>query len=127
MAARRRPIRQDAIGEELAGWGKVALIETRGRRSGRPVRAAVGFVDEPTGALVVAAGDDHADWALNLRANPQCRATIGDATHAYVARELAADERAVAITSLILKYGTPAERLGRGPAFRLMPSSDRPD
>ncbi len=122
MAARRRPIEQDAIGEELAGWGKVALIETRGRRSGRPARAAVGFVDEPSGTLVVAAGDDHADWVLNLGVNPQCRATIGDESRSYVARELAAGERAAAITSLILKYGTPAERLGRGPAFRLTPT-----
>jgi len=36
-----------------------------------------------------------------------------------VAEPLDGAERNVAITALILKYGTPAERLGRGPAFRL--------
>src|SRR4029079_18280148 len=33
------------IGEELAGWGRVLLLETTGRVTGRPVRAAVGFVE----------------------------------------------------------------------------------
>ena len=30
-----------------------------------------------------------------------------------------AAKAAAAVTAMILKYGTPAERLGRGPAFRL--------
>jgi hypothetical protein len=74
---------RDEIGEELAEWGKVALLETIGRTSGRPVRTAVG----------------------------------------YMAVELDDAQRAAVITDLILKYGTPAERLGRGPAFylRLLP------
>ena len=37
---------------------------------------------------------------------------------AYRAEEIDGPERARAITELILKYGTPAERLGAGPAFR---------
>ena len=35
----------ESIGEELARWGKVAWIETTGRRTGNPATAAVGFVE----------------------------------------------------------------------------------
>lgn len=112
----------DEIGRELAAWGKVALLETRGRRTGQPITTAVGFVEDADGVLLVAAGADDADWALNLDAHPDCRVTIGERTAAYRA-ELVDDpgRRASAVTALILKYGTPAERLGRGPAFRLLP------
>jgi hypothetical protein len=36
-----------------------------------------------------------------------------------VGEPLAGAEANAGIVALILKYGTPAERLGRGPAFRL--------
>jgi hypothetical protein len=36
-----------------------------------------------------------------------------------LAEPLEAAAAARAVTRLILRYGTPAERLGRGPAFRL--------
>ena len=113
------PDATDSIGAELASWGKVAMLETTGRMSGKLVRSAVGFVDGEDGSLLVAAGSESADWALNLRAQPRCRATIGELTHHYVAREIAGAERAKALTQLILKYGTPAERLGHGPVFRV--------
>jgi deazaflavin-dependent oxidoreductase (nitroreductase family) len=111
----------DEIGEQLANWGRVALLETRGRVSGDPVRTAVGFVEEPGGSLLVAAGSETADWALNLLVEPRCTASVGDATADYVAEQIAPAEAAAVISALILKYGTPAERLGRGPAFRLRP------
>lgn len=110
----------DFIGEELAEWGKVALVETRGRVTGARVRTAVGFVSAADGSLLVAAGADDADWALNLRSDPECTVTVGLETAVYRAAELDGDERNRAITALILKYGTPAERLGSGPAFRLV-------
>src|SRR3954471_9718226 len=109
----------DSIGEELADWGKVAILATIGRITGRVGHAAVGFVEEADGAVVVAAGTDASDWALNLRASPRCSARIGDDSHEYEAHELFDADRSRAITALILKYGTPAERLGAGPAFRL--------
>ncbi|HEY6056968.1 MAG TPA: nitroreductase family deazaflavin-dependent oxidoreductase [Candidatus Limnocylindrales bacterium] len=111
----------DPVGEQLARWGTVALVETRGRLSGQPVRAAVGFVEEPDGSLLVAAGASAAAWALNLLDEPACRVTIGESTRACRAEELEGAERARAIADLILRYGTPAERLGGGPAFRLVP------
>jgi deazaflavin-dependent oxidoreductase (nitroreductase family) len=113
----------DTIGEELAGWGKVALLETTGRVSGRADRTPEGFFNEYGGSLVVAAGAEEADWALNLQRDGRCRATIGDETADYDAFELTGAERHRAIAELILKYGTPAERLGRGPCFRLVPSA----
>jgi deazaflavin-dependent oxidoreductase (nitroreductase family) len=111
----------DEVGAQLAAWGKVAIIETRGRTTGAPVVAAVGFVDGEGGSLLVAAGLPDADWARNLEADPHCRVTIEDRTTAMVATPLTDDEAGRLVVALILKYGTPAERLGRGPAFRLRP------
>ncbi len=112
------------MGEQLAAWGKVVLIETRGRRTGRPSRTAVGFVAEADGSLLVAAGDPSADWALNLLADPLCMVTLEDRTQIHRAELLERTEHAAAVSGLILRYGTPAERLGGGPAFRLRPVSD---
>jgi deazaflavin-dependent oxidoreductase (nitroreductase family) len=97
------------------------LLETQGRTTGRPVRAAVGFVETADGGLLVAAGDPGADWARNLEADPRCRVTIEDRTEERLAVPLEGAERSEAIVALILRYGTPAERLGAGPAFRLIP------
>lgn len=112
----RRP---DQIGDELAAWGKVARLDTRGRVSNRTASANVGFVEDADGSLLVAAGDPDADWAHNLEAEPGCRVTIGDQAWDAVAEPLDRVEAGRAIARLILRYGTPAERLGRGPAFRL--------
>ena len=109
----------DEIGEQLAAWGTVAIVETRGWVSGQPARAAVGYVQEADASLVVAAGRPDAAWARNLAADPACVVTIGEVTAQYVAEELEGAERNAAIASLILRYGTPAEGLGLGPAFRL--------
>jgi deazaflavin-dependent oxidoreductase (nitroreductase family) len=114
---------RDPYGEQLVGWEKAVAIETRGRVSGQAIVADVGFVDEPDGSLLVAAGDPGAHWAANLRAEPRCVARIGEREATYVAEELDGAAKARAITELILKYGTPAERLGAGPAFRLRPAS----
>jgi deazaflavin-dependent oxidoreductase (nitroreductase family) len=108
------------IGEQLAGWGKAALIETRGRVSGKAARAHVGFVEEPDGAIVVAAGLG-AHWAANLLADPACVVTIGERSFRGYAEALEGAEFGIAIRELILRYGTPAERLGSGPAFRIRP------
>ena len=97
------------------------LLETRGRLSGRPVRTAVGFVEGADGDLLVAAGDPGADWARNLEAEPRCRVTIEGQTEERLAVALEGAERNDAIVALILRYGTPAERLGAGPAYRLVP------
>jgi deazaflavin-dependent oxidoreductase (nitroreductase family) len=107
------------VDDDLVAWGRVVRIETRGRVTGRIARATVGFVEQPDGSHLVAAGSPHADWALNLLADPRCRTTIGAVSRGAVARPLAGAEHAAAVRELILKYGTPAEGLGAGPAFEL--------
>jgi hypothetical protein len=70
--------------------------------------------------VLVAAGDS-ARWALNLLDEPRVDVEIGDRAFTALAVVLDAADHAKAIRGLILRYGTPAERLGRGPSFRLRP------
>ena len=107
--------------EQLAATGRVAILETRGRLTFRPIRTAIGFVREPDGSLLVAAGDVDADWAKNLLAVPGCAVRIGDERFVARAEPVYGQDRNRAIAALIVKYGTPAERLGGGAAFRLRP------
>jgi hypothetical protein len=80
---------------------------------------ALGYAEEPDGSIVVAAGTTAADWARNLEADPRCRVTLGDASWDADAELLDGPAAARAVRDLILRYGTPAERLGRGSVFRL--------
>jgi deazaflavin-dependent oxidoreductase (nitroreductase family) len=107
------------VEDDLVAWGRVLRIETTGHRTGRPARAAVGFVEHGPDAVVVAAGSPDAAWGLNLLADPACRVTIGEDRWPAVARPLEGAEHAAAVRELILRYGTPAESLGSGPAFEL--------
>ncbi len=72
--------------------------------------------------MLVASGEPDADWARNLEVNPGCRLTVGERSWEAVAEPLDRAEAARAVSGMILKYGTPAERLGRGQAFRLRPA-----
>lgn len=100
------------------------MLSTRGRVSGRTARAAVGFVEEADGCLLVAAGSPSAHWARNLAAYPYLTAAWAERSGRYRAQQLEGGAFAAAIAALILRYGTPAERLGRGPAFRLHPERE---
>jgi len=104
---------------DLVTGGRFARIETTGRSSSRPRAATVGFVEAADGSLLVAAGSPLTAWALNLLAEPACRVVIGERRFDAVAEPLDRDEHILAIRALILRYGTPAESLGRGPSFRL--------
>jgi deazaflavin-dependent oxidoreductase (nitroreductase family) len=107
--------------DQLADSGRVVLLEARGRRTGATVRVAIGFLEESDGSLLVAAGEPDADWARNLEVDPRCRLKVGERSWNAVADRLDAAGAASTVRDLILRYGTPAERLGRGPAFRLRP------
>jgi deazaflavin-dependent oxidoreductase (nitroreductase family) len=109
------------VGEQLAGWGVAAIVESRGRVTGRPARAALGYLESTEGSLLVAAGSPSADWARNLEADPACLVTIAERTAPYRAEVVDGPERNRVIAELILRYGTPAEGLGRGLVFRLRP------
>ena len=122
----RRAIDRE-LGEQLAAWGKVATLETRGRRSGSAVRAAVGYAEDADGSVLVAAGSADTHWALNLLEDPSALLTVGDRTMPVVAEPLEPADHARAIRELVLKYGTPAEGLGVGPSFRLRAVEADPD
>jgi len=109
---------------DLAAWGKVITLETRGRHSGQPRRVTVGFVEELGAVLLVAAANEASAWARNLIAEPGCHVERDGRRSAYRAIPLVGPARAAVVSALILKYGTPSERLGAGPAFRLLPSID---
>jgi deazaflavin-dependent oxidoreductase (nitroreductase family) len=111
----------DPMGAELASWGRVLLLETRGRRTGARRVTPVGFVEEPDGSLLIAAGSPGTGWARNLQAEPRCRVAWSEVDRQCIAVPLPEDEATAAVTALILRYGTPAEGLGSGPAFRLRP------
>lgn len=106
---------------DLVAAGTVIWLTTRGRRSGLPRHAAVGFVEGPDGSVLVSAGGHDTHWARNLLADPRCEVARCGRCGAYVAEPLVPDEHRAAVIALILRYGTPAERLGEGPSFRLRP------
>ena len=117
----------DEVAAQLAGWGTVARLQTRGRVSGRPIDVAVGYLEEADGSVLVAATSPDADWARNLEADPRCTVSIGSDARACIAESIDGPERARVVRELVLRYGTPAERLGSGPAFRLRPvAGDQP-
>ena len=77
-------------------------------------------MDEADGSILVAA-NERAAWALNLIADPNVQVEVGERQFAAVAEPLSPSDHAVVVRGLILRYGTPAERLGRGASFRLRP------
>jgi deazaflavin-dependent oxidoreductase (nitroreductase family) len=111
----------DPVAAAMADAGDVAVIEVPGRRTGRIQRTGVGYIREPDGSLLVAASTDHTDWARNIEAAGTCRVLIGPTSGVFDVRRLPDDERGPVVVALILRYGTPAERLGAGPAYRLIP------
>lgn len=111
----------DPIAATMAEAGDVLVIDVPGRRTGRRIRTPVGYIAEPDGSLLVAASTEYTQWARNLAAAGECIVTIGADQGVYDAIRLPDDERGRVVAGLILRYGSPAERLGAGPAFRLVP------
>ena len=113
--------------DDLVASGRFVRIRALGRQSGRTRSVTVGFVADDEGApgtMLVAAGAPDSAWACNLLSNPACRVEVGGRAFDAVAEPLTPAEHGRAIRDLILRYGTPAERLGRGPSFRLRPVSE---
>lgn len=115
--------RDRSLEGDLTAWGKTIVLETIGRTSGRPRRVTLGFLAEESGAILVAASEDTSGWALNLMAEPSCYVERDGSRVPSRATMLSPDEGHSVIARLILKYGTPSEKLGRGPAFRVAPAA----
>jgi deazaflavin-dependent oxidoreductase (nitroreductase family) len=115
-----------AMEDELVASGRFVRIETRGERSGMIRAVTVGFVDDEAtpGAILVAATAQEAAWARNLLADPACHVRVGHRSFDAVAEPLDGADHARAVRDMILRYGTPAEGLGRGPSFRLRPVAE---
>jgi deazaflavin-dependent oxidoreductase (nitroreductase family) len=111
--------------DDLVRSGRFARLTLRGRLSGEPRSVNVGFIEDPDGSILVAAGAPDASWALNLLADPDCTVTIGERSYAAWAEPLDDDDprRGRAVRELILRYGTASERLGSGPIFVLRPAA----
>lgn len=123
---RPTPTERSAMEDELVASGRFVRIETRGERSGLDRPVTVGFVDDDgtPGAILVAATAPDASWARNLLADPRSHVRVGDRSFDALAEPLAGADHARAVREMILRYGTPAEGLGRGPSFRLRPVAE---
>jgi deazaflavin-dependent oxidoreductase (nitroreductase family) len=110
---------ESTIGADLVAWGRAIRLETVGRRTGRLATTFVSFHEEADGSLLVAAANPDAAWARNLAVEPAATVTLRERRFAVLAEPLDGADFHTAIRELILKGGTPAERLGHGPAFRL--------
>lgn len=89
----------------------------------------MGFVEEPDGSILVAAGSPRSAWALNLLADPEVEVAVGGRTFAGIAEDLDDRDprRGRAVRELILRYGAPSEGLGSGPIFVIRPrAADEP-
>jgi deazaflavin-dependent oxidoreductase (nitroreductase family) len=114
--------------EDLVRAGRHARLDLRGARTGLLRSVTVGFVEWPDGSIAVAARGETA-WSANLVADPVATVTIGPRSFAMTAELLEPGDplRAAAIRDLILRYGTPSERLGTGPVFLLRPGATGPE
>ena len=94
----------------------------------------VGFVDEPDGSILVAAGSLDRSWAANLLADARVDVEFGGGrSFPGEAEELDEGDprRGRVVRELILRFGTPSEGLGSGPVFVIRPvgaeGPDRPE
>ena len=115
--------RRPDLDADLAGDERFARIRTSGRRSGSAREVTIGYVHEPDGSILVAAGAPDRAWAANLLADPRAAVTAGG--RSFMAQAELLDDRdprrGRAVRELILRYGTPSEGLGSGPIFVLRP------
>ena len=81
----------------------------------------VGFVDEPDGSILVAAGSPDSRWAANLLADPTVEVVAGGRSFRGIAEPLEDRDprRGRAVRGLILRYGTPSEGIGSGQMFAI--------
>lgn len=113
------PTAERSMEAELAAQGTTVVLETIGRRSHVPRRVTIGFVEDGED-LLVAASSEATHWARNLALEPSCYVELRGLRTQRVALALSGPDAEAVVVALILKYGTPAERLGAGPVFRLI-------
>jgi F420H(2)-dependent quinone reductase len=101
------------------GGQPVLLLQTIGRRSGRPRTTPVQYLRDSESFVVVAsnAGAAHPPaWLLNLRAEPRARVQVGSQPLDVMAREIADDDHAALwqrLTAANRHLDTAARKAGR--------------
>lgn len=115
--------RVPALDEAFAADERFARLLTRGRKSGQTRSVTVGFVEEPDGSILVAAGAPDSAWARNLLVHAEVDVVAGGRSFRGTAEPLEDRDprRGRAVRELILRYGTPSEGLGSGPIFVIRP------
>lgn len=82
------------------------VLETRGRRSGRPRRTPLGVVTVG-GRRYLVSPDPERDWVANLLATPACRLLAGNGAEPYRARRVDGDEAAAAVSCYLRAIRVP--------------------
>ncbi len=107
----------------MADDTRFARLRTRGRHSGEWRAVTVGYVEEPDGSILVAAGGPNSAWSRNLLADPAVDVELF--SRAFRGEAQLLDDRdprrGRAVRELILRFGTPSEGLGSGPIFAIRP------
>lgn len=94
-------------------WGQtffgspILLLTTTGRRTGQPRTWPLTYLPEGERLIVIASNGgqpNHPAWYLNLRANPQVSAQLGDQTHTMTAKTAEGEERARLWSRVVEEY-----------------------
>ncbi|MBY8339336.1 nitroreductase/quinone reductase family protein [Streptomyces spinosirectus] len=101
------PWMQQHVGNRLAplfGRSVVSRLSVRGRTSGRRRTVPVAVL-EYEGERYLVSYRGLSDWALNLRATPECRLTVRGRTEELIAEEIPEAERPPIMAAYREKYG----------------------
>lgn len=103
------PIRALVVRGLVPGYG---VIETTGRRSGRPRRTVVGVHEDDDALWVVAEHGHDADYVRNLRVHPRVRLCLRGRWRAGVARVVEDDDPAQRLEAFGPLHAAMVRRLG---------------
>ena len=118
------------LGARFGGFG-VLLLTTTGRKSGRPARVTLSYLEDDGQPVVVGsyAGEDrHPAWYLNLQAHPVAEVMRGGETARVRARTTIGEERQRLLARFVAidpAYGEYQRRTSRQlPVVVLEPADD---
>lgn len=108
-------IRHGVIRSSRAG-GRLCVLETRGRRSGKVREAALDYADAPSGIWVAAGWARSTAWYLNLVSDPHVSVTLEGRRRDGIATTVADPvERLRAIRAILIASGFVARFYGYDP------------
>jgi deazaflavin-dependent oxidoreductase (nitroreductase family) len=114
-----------AVRHGLAPRG-YAILQTTGRRSGRPRRTPVGHVVDGDTVWIVAEHGSRAGYVHNIRANPRVRIKLRDGWRDGTARVLDDDDPRARLRRMGLRLNTLVVRLMGTELLTVRIDLDRP-